>query len=66
MVAEQATRFEAVGQPWEWKYYSYDLPTDLPERLRAAGLSPDPVEALLVSSSVDDILRHPSDPRGCR
>ena len=34
-IAEEVGRF-ALGGPWEWKHYSYDLPFDLPERLLAA------------------------------
>ena len=36
VIDAQIRRFAALGQPWEWKYYSYDQPADLPERLRAA------------------------------
>ena len=36
IIDAQIRRFAALGQPWEWKYYSYDQPADLPERLRAA------------------------------
>jgi GNAT superfamily N-acetyltransferase len=32
----------------EWKYYSHDLPADLPERLRAAGLVPEDEETVVV------------------
>ena len=49
VIAAQVARFEALEQPWEWKLYSYDRPADLPDRLRRAGLVPDPVEALLVA-----------------
>ena len=38
-----------LGQPWEWKYYSYDRPADLPDRLRRAGFMPDEVEAVPVA-----------------
>ncbi len=33
----------------EWKLYSHDRPADLPDRLKAAGFQPDPVETLLVA-----------------
>src|SRR4051794_18271285 len=52
-IAAQIERFAAVGRPWEWKYYSHDRPADLPERLRAAGFTPDEPEALLVAEIAD-------------
>jgi len=42
-----------AGGPWEWKHYSYDSPTDLPARLLAAGLTPEPPETLLVAEIAD-------------
>lgn len=53
VIAAQVARFATLGQPWEWKYYSYDEPPDLPARLRAAGLVPDPVESLMVAEIAD-------------
>jgi GNAT superfamily N-acetyltransferase len=38
---------------FEWKLYSHDRPADLPRRLRAAGLTPDPVEMLMVAEIAD-------------
>ena len=35
----------------EWKYYSHDLPDDLPERLRAAGLEPEDEETVVVAEA---------------
>jgi GNAT superfamily N-acetyltransferase len=35
----------------EWKYYSHDLPPDLPERLRAAGLEPEDEETVVVAEA---------------
>jgi len=49
VIAAQVDRFTHMMRSWEWKHYSYDLPLDLPQRLRAAGLTPEPVEALLVA-----------------
>jgi GNAT superfamily N-acetyltransferase len=37
----------------EWKLYSHDRPADLPERLKAAGLHPEPAETLLVAEIAD-------------
>ena len=47
VVAEQVRRFR--GLEWEWKHYSHDQPPDLPDRLRAAGLVPEPPETLMVA-----------------
>lgn len=52
-IAAQVRRFAQLGRPWEWKYYSYDRPEDLPERLSAAGLVPEEEEALLVAELAD-------------
>ncbi len=48
-IADSVARFSRFRRPWEWKLYSYDSPSDLPERLRAAGLVPEPAESLLVA-----------------
>lgn len=61
-IAAQVSRFAELGREWEWKYYSYDQPADLPDRLRAAGFAPEPAEALLVAE-VDDLAGHVSDHR---
>jgi GNAT superfamily N-acetyltransferase len=51
VIAAQVARF--AGTPWEWKHYSYDSPADLPARLVAAGLTPEPSETLLVAEIAD-------------
>jgi GNAT superfamily N-acetyltransferase len=48
VIDAQIDRFARLSRPWEWKHYSYDQPADLPERLCAAGFTPEPPEALLV------------------
>jgi GNAT superfamily N-acetyltransferase len=53
VIAAQVGRFARLARPWEWKHYSYDQPPDLPERLRAAGFTPGPAEALLVAEVAD-------------
>ncbi|OLE25362.1 MAG: GNAT family N-acetyltransferase [Actinobacteria bacterium 13_1_20CM_3_71_11] len=58
-IAAQIERFAAVGRPWEWKYYSYDRPADLPDRLRAAGFTPEEPEALLVAEIAELALDVP-------
>jgi GNAT superfamily N-acetyltransferase len=46
-IASEIERFAGVGE-FEWKYYSYDTPTDLPDRLRAAGFVAEETETLLI------------------
>jgi GNAT superfamily N-acetyltransferase len=53
LIAAQVSRLAESGGPWEWKYYSYDQPADLPGRLQAAGFVPDPAETLLVAEIAD-------------
>jgi GNAT superfamily N-acetyltransferase len=55
VIASQVRRFALLDQPaeWEWKHYSHDHPVDLPQRLRSAGLTPGPSEALLVARVAD-------------
>ncbi len=50
VIAAQIERFAARGGRWEWKLYSYDGPVDLPQRLIAAGLHPEPEESVLVAT----------------
>jgi len=52
-IAGEIERFAAVPGDWEWKYYSYDTPADLPRRLTDAGFVPDPTETLLVADIAD-------------
>ena len=47
---------------FEWKLYSHDRPAGLPRRLRAAGLTPEPVEMLMVAEIAD--LDLPTAPPG--
>jgi GNAT superfamily N-acetyltransferase len=65
VIAEQISRFAELSRPWEWKYYSYDRPPDQPRRLIAAGLSPEPMETLLVAEIADLALDTPA-PAGVR
>lgn len=64
VIAEQLAYFAEQGRSIEWKYYAYDKPADLPERLRAAGLQPGEEEALMVAD-VDDVPDIPA-PEGIR
>ena len=62
-IAAQISRFAELSRPWEWKHYSYDQPPDLPDRLLAAGFTPEPAEALLVAEVAELTLDVPP-PRG--
>jgi len=62
-IAEQVAHFRALGEPWEWKWYSYDRPPDLPQRLVAAGLVADPMETVLVAQ-IADLDLTPRPPAG--
>lgn len=53
VIADQILRFAGFKAPWEWKYYSYDQPADLPDRLAAAGFIREPDEAVLVAEASD-------------
>jgi ribosomal protein S18 acetylase RimI-like enzyme len=53
VIALQIERFAELSRVWEWKHYSYDRPADLPDRLRAAGFTPESPEALLVGETAD-------------
>jgi GNAT superfamily N-acetyltransferase len=50
-IAAQQAYFTARGTPVEWKYYDYDLPADLPQRLLAAGFEADDEELMLVAET---------------
>jgi ribosomal protein S18 acetylase RimI-like enzyme len=62
VIAAQIGRFAQLHRPWEWKHYSYDRPPDLPDRLLAAGFTPQPAEALLVAEIADLPLEVPPPP----
>lgn len=47
-IAEQIAYFTGLGRDFEWKLYGHDLPTDLGQRLVAAGFTPEPQETLMV------------------
>jgi GNAT superfamily N-acetyltransferase len=49
----------------EWKLYSHDGPADLPDRLTAAGLEPEPVETLMVAE-IADLDLPVAEPAGVR
>lgn len=53
VIAAQISRFALQARLWEWKHYSYDEPSDLPNRLLAAGLTRKQGESLLVAEIAD-------------
>jgi GNAT superfamily N-acetyltransferase len=55
-IAEQIAYFTALGHDFEWKLYGHDLPTDLGQRLTAAGFTPEPQETLMVGEITERIL----------
>jgi GNAT superfamily N-acetyltransferase len=50
-IEAQRAYFAARGTSVEWKYYDYDQPADLPERLVAAGFEPEDEELMLVAET---------------
>jgi GNAT superfamily N-acetyltransferase len=64
-IAAQKAYFAGRGTPVEWKYYDYDQPSDLPDRLVAAGFEPEDEEVMLVAetSSIDSAVVLPDGVR---
>ncbi|OKK21167.1 GCN5 family acetyltransferase [Streptomyces sp. CB00455] len=61
-IAAQVAFFAGRGAAqFEWKLYDHDRPADLGERLRAAGLVPEPPETLMVGR-VADLAGLPVEP----
>jgi GNAT superfamily N-acetyltransferase len=50
-IAAQRAYFAARGAAVEWKYYDYDRPADLPQRLLAAGFEAGAQELMLVAET---------------
>jgi ribosomal protein S18 acetylase RimI-like enzyme len=48
LIARQRDFFAARGEGVEWKLHAHDVPPDLPDRLKAAGFSPEDEETVLV------------------
>ena len=51
VILAQREYFTSRGTPVEWKYYDYDQPADLPERLVAAGFEAEDEELMLVAET---------------
>jgi GNAT superfamily N-acetyltransferase len=49
LIARQVRVFEARGERVEWKLHGHDRPSDLPERLRAAGFRPEDEETVVIA-----------------
>lgn len=48
VIREQIAYFEGISQDFEWKLFSYDTPSDLKERLVAAGFEVEEAESIMV------------------
>jgi GNAT superfamily N-acetyltransferase len=63
LIARQIGFFAAQHRRFEWKHHGHDLPTDLPERLLAAGFVPEDTETIVIAP-VADIAGEPQLPEG--
>jgi GNAT superfamily N-acetyltransferase len=63
LIARQIGVFAERGEPFEWKLHGHDRPHDLPQRLRAAGFSPEELETVVIAP-VAEIAARPSLPEG--
>ncbi|NUR95705.1 MAG: GNAT family N-acetyltransferase [Kribbellaceae bacterium] len=57
LIADQIAYFAERKAKFEWKYYTHDLPKDLPDRLTRAGFVPEEEECLLIG----DIAELPAE-----
>jgi hypothetical protein len=65
IIAEQVRYYDGMDDEFEWKYYAYDQPEDLPERLVAAGFIGEAAEALMVAdAAIARSLGSRQDPEG--
>lgn len=65
LIARQRDIFAARGEQVEWKWHEYDLPADLPDRLRAAGFAPEERETIVVGLA-EPLAAEPVLPDGVR
>jgi GNAT superfamily N-acetyltransferase len=63
LIERQVRFFAERGKRFEWKHHGHDLPTDLPERLRAAGFVPEELETVEIAR-VEDVAAVPVLPEG--
>ncbi|WP_394835891.1 GNAT family N-acetyltransferase [Pendulispora rubella] len=52
-IAAQVAYFARLGRSFEWKYHRHDRPSDLPERLVAAGFEAGEPESVMVANAAD-------------
>ncbi|TGB14228.1 GNAT family N-acetyltransferase [Streptomyces sp. MZ04] len=64
-IAEQVRYYTSLGREFEWKLHSHDRPADLADRLRAAGLVPEPPETVMVAEAAE-LPMEPELPAGVR
>jgi len=65
LIARQVAIFASRGELCEWKLHGHDLPTDLPDRLRAAGFVADESETgTILVAEVGDVAAVPRVPHG--
>jgi GNAT superfamily N-acetyltransferase len=65
LIARQVRVFAERGERFEWKLHSHDRPSDLAERLRAAGFVPEAVETVTIAP-VAAVGTEPFLPEGVR
>lgn len=65
LIARQRDYFAARGQGVEWKLRAHDLPTELPDRLVAAGFVAQSPSAVLIGFA-DEVAADPAVPAGVR
>jgi hypothetical protein len=53
LIARQRDFFAARGRSVEWKTRSHDLPTDVPQRLLAAGFQPEDEETIVIAPAAE-------------
>jgi hypothetical protein len=66
LIARQRDYFDARGEGVEWKLHGHDEPADLPDRLRAAGFTPEDEETVVVGLAAPLAAASPELPDGVR
>src|SRR5262245_37461403 len=66
LITRQRDFFAARGEEVEWKLHGHDLPTDLPDRLVAAGFEPEERETVVIGLAAPLAAEHPPLPEGVR
>jgi len=65
LIARQVKVLAERGERFEWKLHAHDLPSDLAERLLAAGFVPEEVETVVIAP-VSAVAGEPRLPHGVR